>query len=314
MVRKTTHEGVALIRRFNRTVTERIGALEESFLRRARPLGASRLLWEIGEDGADLYDLRDRLVLDSGYASRLVRRLENEGLIVVDASPADRRRKGLRLTAAGLAEVRELDRLSDLAAAALLDEVPTGRHERLLAAIAEVERSLRATLVKIDVEDPRHPDVVYCFIQYASELDTRFTGGFDAGKSISAAPEELTPPAGYCVVARLRGVPIGCGALKLHSRAPAELKRMWVDPDSRGLGVGRRLLESLETLARENGVRVLHLETNRALEEAIELYRRAEFAEVAPFNDEPYADHWFEKVLPDRGVVRCTEGQGRLNS
>jgi GNAT superfamily N-acetyltransferase/DNA-binding MarR family transcriptional regulator len=297
MVREIATDGVALIRRFNRTVTERIGALEESFLGRDRPLGASRLLWEIGEDGADLHELRDRLGLDSGYASRLVRRLENEGLIVVEVYPADRRRRQLRWTAAGFAEVQELDRLSDLAAAALLDGVPSGHHERLLAAIAEVERSLRATLVGIDVEDPRHPDVVHCFTRYAKELDARFAGGFDAGISISANPEELTPPAGYCVVARLRGLPIGCGALKLHGAAPAELKRMWVDPSSRGLGVGRRLLESLEALARENGVRVLHLETNRALSEAIELYRRAGFVEVAPFNDEPYAHHWFEKTL-----------------
>lgn len=288
---------MTLIRRFNRTVTERIGALEESFLGRNRPLGASRLLWEIGEDGADLHELRDRLGLDSGYASRLVRRLENEGLVVVEVYPADRRRRRLRLTDAGLAEVQELDRLSDLAASALLDGVPASHRERLLAAIAEVERSLRATLVDIAVEDPRHPDVVHCFTRYANELDARFAGGFDAGKSISANPEELAPPAGYCVVARLRGLPIGCGALKLHGAAPAELKRMWVDPSSRGLGVGRRLLESLEALARENGVRVLHLETNRALKEAIELYCRAGFAEVAPFNDEPYAHHWFEKTL-----------------
>lgn len=297
MVREITADGVALVRRFNRTVTERIGALEESFLGRDRPLGASRLLWEIGEDGADLYELRDRLGLDSGYASRLIRRLENEGLIVVEACPTDRRQRRLRWTAAGIAEVQELDRLSDLSAAAMLDGVPASHHERLLAAIAEVERSLRATLVDIAVEDPRHPDIVYCFARYANELDGRFTGGFDAGKSISANPEELTPPAGYCVVARRRGLPIGCGALKLHGAAPAELKRMWVDPDSRGLGVGRRLLESLETLARENGVKVLHLETNRALGEALELYRRAGFVEVAPFNAEPYAHHWFEKVL-----------------
>lgn len=297
MVREVSPDDVALIRRFSRTVTERIGALEESFMGRDRPLGASRLLWEIGESGADLHELRDRLGLDPGYASRLVRRLEDEGLVVVRVDPADGRRRRLRRTVAGLAEARELDRLSDLAAAALLDGVPTGHHERLLAAIAEVERSLRATLVDIGVEDPRHPDVVRCFARYADELDARFSGGFDAGKSISANPEELTPPAGYCVVARLRGRPIGCGALKLHGAEPAELKRMWVDPSSRGLGVGRRLLESLEALARENGVRVLHLETNRTLKEAIELYRRAGFAEVAPFNNEPHAHHWFEKAL-----------------
>ncbi len=297
MVREIPPDDVALVRRFNRTVTERIGALEESFLGRDRPLGASRLLWEVGEDGADLHELRDRLGLDSGYASRLVRRLEREGLVAVEAHPDDRRRRRLRLTAAGLAEVRELDRLSDLAAAEMLGGVPAGRRGRLLAAVAEVERSLRAALMDIDVKDPRHPDVVRCFARYAEELDARFDGGFDAGKSISADPEELTPPAGYCVVARLRGVPVGCGALKLHGTAPAELKRMWVDPSTRGLGVGLRLLESLEALARESGVRVLRLETNHALGEAIELYRGAGFAEVAPFNDEPYAHHWFEKVL-----------------
>ena len=297
MVREIDRDGVAVIRRFNRTVTERVGALEESFLGRDRPLGASRLLWEIGDDGVDLHELRDRLGLDSGYASRLVRRLEDESLIIVEAYPTDRRRRRLRLTAAGTAELQELDRLSDLAAIALLDKVPPSNRERLLAAIAEVERSLRATLVDIAVEDPRHPDIVHCFTRYAKELDARFAGGFDAGISISANPEELTPPAGYCVVARLRGLPIGCGALKLHGATPAELKRMWVDPTSRGLGVGRRLLESLEALARENGVRVLHLETNRALREALEWYRKAGFVEVAPFNDEPFAHHWFEKTL-----------------
>lgn len=286
-----------MVRRFNRMVTGRIGALEESFLGRDRPLGASRLLWEVGEEGADLHELRDRLGLDSGYASRLVRRLEGDGLIAVEAHPGDRRRRRLRLTAAGLAEVRELDRLSDLAAAAMLGGVPDDRRGRLLEAMAEVERSLRAALVEVAVEDPRHPDVVWCFARYAEELDVRFEGGFDAGRSISAKPEELTPPAGHCVVARLRGRPIGCGALKLHGAEPAELKRMWVDPDARGLGVGRRLLGSLEALAHENGVRKLRLETNRALGEAIELYRAAGFSEVAPFNGEPYAHHWFEKTL-----------------
>ena len=297
MVRGISPDSVALVRSFNRTVTERIGALEESFLGRDRPLGASRLLWQVGEDGADLQELRDRLGLDSGYASRLVRRLEDEDLVIVEACPHDRRRRRLRLTAAGTAEVRELDRLSDLAAAALLEGVPAGRRGRLLAAVAEVERSLRATLVDIAVENPRHPDIVHCFSRYAVELDARFDGGFDAGRSISADPEELTPPAGYCLVARLWGRPVGCGALKLHGAAPAELKRMWVDPGLRGLGVGQRLLDTLERLASENGVRVLHLETNRALGEAIEMYRRAGYKEVAPFNDEPHAHHWFEKTL-----------------
>ena len=99
------------------------------------------------------------------------------------------------------------------------------------------------------------------------------------------------------LVATLRGEPVGCGALKLNGRGPADLKRMWVAPQTRGLGVGRRLLTELEARAREHGVRVLHLETNRTLTEAIGLYRSAGYREVPAFNDEAYAHHWFEKVL-----------------
>jgi ribosomal protein S18 acetylase RimI-like enzyme len=98
-------------------------------------------------------------------------------------------------------------------------------------------------------------------------------------------------------VARLSGEPVGCGALKLHGRAPAEVKRMWVSSRARGLGVGRRILEALEQQARERGVRTVRLETNRSLREAIGLYRSAGYAEVRAFNTEPYADHWFSKRL-----------------
>jgi ribosomal protein S18 acetylase RimI-like enzyme len=104
-------------------------------------------------------------------------------------------------------------------------------------------------------------------------------------------------PAGLFVVATLRGEPIGSGALKFHGDQPAELKRMWVAEPARGLGVGRRLLGELEDHASKHGVRVIHLETNGTLTEAISLYRSAGYVEVAPFNDEPYAHHWFEKQL-----------------
>jgi ribosomal protein S18 acetylase RimI-like enzyme len=93
--------------------------------------------------------------------------------------------------------------------------------------------------------------------------------------------------------------PVGCAALKLHGDAPAEVKRMWVDPEVRGAGLGRKLLVAVEEEARAAGVRVLHLETNASLVEAIALYRSAGYVEVASFNDEPYAHHWFEKRLPD---------------
>jgi len=93
---------VAQVRRFNRTVTQRIGALNDSFLARDRPLGQARVLWEIGPQGSDIRLLRSRLDLDSGYLSRLLRSLENDGLIVVEQSRADGRVRTARLTGRGL--------------------------------------------------------------------------------------------------------------------------------------------------------------------------------------------------------------------
>jgi ribosomal protein S18 acetylase RimI-like enzyme len=91
--------------------------------------------------------------------------------------------------------------------------------------------------------------------------------------------------------------PIGCGALKFHGTAAAELKRMWVAESARGTGVGRRLLGELEKLAVKNGATAVRLETNQALTEAIGLYRSAGYVEVSPFNKEAYAHHWFEKQV-----------------
>ena len=96
------------------------------------------------------------------------------------------------------------------------------------------------------------------------------------------------------------GEAIGCGVLKFHGDEPTELKRMWVSPAARGIGLGRRLLLELEERAGAGRSRVVHLETNQSLTEAIAMYRASGYVEVAPFNDEAYADHWFEKQLPER--------------
>jgi DNA-binding MarR family transcriptional regulator/GNAT superfamily N-acetyltransferase len=285
------------VRRFNRAVTQRAGALEDAFLARGRPLGQARVLWEIGPDGRDVRDLRARLGLDSGYLSRLLRALEQEGMITVGASEADGRRRTARLTVAGETERAEYDRRSDDAAAAMLGPLSGRQRERLVTAMAEVERLLAASAVEIGVRDPADPDARRCLRAYVGELAARFDGGFDPDLSISAADREMTPPAGLFLVAVLYGEPVGCGALKFHPGAPAEVKRMWVASPARGLGLGRRLLAELETRAAGHGVRVLRLETNRALAEAIALYRAAGYREVAAFNDEPYAHHWFEKSL-----------------
>jgi DNA-binding MarR family transcriptional regulator/GNAT superfamily N-acetyltransferase len=288
------------VRSFNRTVAERIGAVGDQFLGRPRPMGESRTLWEIGThgvDGVEIRALRARLGLDSGYVSRVLRSLERQGLVTVEKSADDGRVRYLRLTEDGLAERAELDRRADEVALSFLEPLTDGQRARLVAAMSEVERLLRASQVEIAVEDPTTPDARWCIAQYVAELNTRFEVGFDPARSIPADAPELTPPAGALMVARLQGRPIGCGALKLHPGAPAELKRMWVAPEARGFGLGRRLLRELERYARAAGADVIHLETNGTLQEAIALYRSSGYQEVPAFSDEPYAHHWFEKRL-----------------
>jgi DNA-binding MarR family transcriptional regulator/GNAT superfamily N-acetyltransferase len=285
------------IRHFNRLVTERIGALSDHFLGRDLPLGEARLLWEIGPDAAEIRDVRRRLALDSAYVSRLLRSLEGRGLIAVEPSATDGRVRCARLTPRGRAERAELDRRSDAFARSLLEPLSARQRDRLTQAMAEVERLIMASMVSIAVADASGSDARWCFEQYFAELAERFDAGFDPARSISAQAHELTPPAGVLVIAYLRQAPVGCGALKLHPDAPGEIKRMWVAPRARGLGVGQRLLQELEHHARAAGCAVLRLETNRTLVEAISLYRSAGYQEVAAFDDEPYAHHWFEKPL-----------------
>jgi DNA-binding MarR family transcriptional regulator/GNAT superfamily N-acetyltransferase len=286
------------VRSFNRSVTQRIGALHEDYLATDRSLGASRVLWEIGEAGADLRELRARLDLDSGYLSRLVRSLEQHGLIVVQPGRSDRRVRTARLTEAGRAERRRLDERSDDLARALLAPLSDAQRARLVDAMAVVERLLTAGLVEVTVEDPTSHAARFCLQSYFDDLNARFDTGFDPGRSLPLDAPDLTEPEGLLLVARLRGQPVGCGGLrKLRHPEPPEVKRMWVAAPTRGLGVGRRILTELEEHARRRGAEVLRLDTNKTLDEAIDLYRSSGFVEVDPFNDEPYAHHWFEKRL-----------------
>jgi DNA-binding MarR family transcriptional regulator len=288
---------VAQVRRFNRTVTQRVGALNDRFLGRDRPLGEARLLWEIGPLGRDVRSLRAELSLDSGYLSRLLRALEAAGLVTVDADDADKRVRIARLTPAGAAERQALDRRSDEVAEMLLEPLSHRQRDRLVAAMADVELLLRAGMIEIEDTDPDHPHARYCLNSYFAELDARFEGGFDAARSIPAPEAGLRLPAGLLLVARLGPDPVGCGVLRFRGERHCEIKRMWVARTARGVGLGRRLLDELEARATAHGARVLRLETNGALTEAISMYRSAGFVEVAPFNDETYAQHWFEKHL-----------------
>ena len=151
--------------------------------------------------------------------------------------------------------------------------------------------------VELRVVDPAAADAQRCLRAYEAELNERFDAGFDVGSALPLHADDMRDPAGCFVVAYRDGVPIGCGGLKLHGSDPAEIKRVWVDRSARGLGLARRLVTDLEDRARAAGAPAVQLDTNRTLTEAIALYRSIGYVEIEPFNDEPYAHHWFRKDL-----------------
>jgi DNA-binding MarR family transcriptional regulator len=288
---------IAGVRRFNRTVTAQVGALNDRFLGLDRPLGEARLLWEIGPDGSAVRALRARLELDSGYVSRLLRSLEAAGLVTVEPDGSDRRSRIARLTAKGCAERELLDQRSDEVAQSLLDPLSPAQREELVQAMHTVERLLTAGIVDLRPVDPEHPDAQRCLAAYFAELDRRSGTHFDPSAGATAEPHELRPPAGTMLIASLHGQAVGCGALKHVGSGVSEIKRMWVADAVRGLGIGKRLLRELEGLATAAGSSLARLETNGCLTEAIAMYDRAGYVEVPAFNAEPFADHWFEKRL-----------------
>lgn len=289
---------VAVLRRFNRAYTQRIGVLAESYLGVGRPLGPSRVLFELGRGPVAVLDLRRRLGLDSGYLSRLLRDLEHDRLVTVERDPADGRRRLARLTARGVREWQRLDRRSDDVATSLLAALDARQRADLARALATADLLLRAATVAFEVVDPRTHDAQAAMASYFAELDVRFRGGFDPGAGGAGKDaESMRAPDGAFVVARSDGEVVGCGGVQRVDARTGEIKRMWIHPGLRGAGIGRRMLAELEATARRLGRTRVLLDTNEVLTEAVAMYERSGYRAIERYNDNPYAHHWFEKRL-----------------
>lgn len=288
-------DAISRVRRFNRAVTSAVGALDTSFLGRGRPLGAARVLNAIGRGRSDVAEIRDYLGLDSGLMSRLLRSLEDEGMIETTAHADDARRRVAKLTRAGLAEFKAYKAISNAQADALLAR--HAKREALLAAMDMIASALGDTRTELTDMSPRAPEARYCLGEYYGELARRFEQGFDVKLSRDPDAKDMVRPRGTFIVAMSDGLPLGCVGLKGTDYGFAEIKRLWVAPSARGLGLGKRLMDAAETTAGELGIKVLRLDTNSALAEAGQLYRTTGWTEIPRFNDDPYPDLFFEKVL-----------------
>lgn len=133
--------------------------------------------------------------------------------------------------------------------------------------------------------------------QYFNELDERFPRGFDPGDGLAEAPVLMNPPGGVFLLAMRGNDVVGCGGVQVIDEQTAEIKRMWVRPDARGAGLGKRLLARLEDEARGLGRGRAVLDTNGVLLEAIAMYRGCGYVDIGRYNDNPFAEHWFGKDL-----------------
>ena len=290
-----SREDTTVFRQFSRYFTQRVGVLSDSYLGQARPLGAARVLFEIGS-GASLRELRTRLGLDPGYLSRIIRSLEDEGLIRVTGHPDDGRLRVAELTPAGEAELAEQDRRANGVAEGLLGTLAEGQRRELVAALGAAQRLLRLAAVSVQVVDPVSADARACLAAYVAELRERFPEGYQEADLVQ--PQEVLGDAGVFLVASEDGRPVGCGALRALEPGAGEIRHVWVAAGTRGLGVGRRLLAGLEREAAARGFGVVRLSTHRALTEAIQLYRGSGYTEIPPYGQDPHAHHWFEKRQP----------------
>ena len=178
----------------------------------------------------------------------------------------------------------------------LVDPLSERQRVELASALTTAERLLRAATVAIDLVDPRSSAARSALAKYFGELDDRFRSGFDphdGGADTDAAV--LRPPDGAFVVMFSDHTPVGCGGLQRIDEHTGEIKRMWIHPDWRGLGLGHRLLARLEAVAGELGHTRIVLDTNETLLEAIVMYTRAGYHPIERYNDNPYAHHWFAK-------------------
>lgn len=290
-----TSDAAAVVRRFNRTYTQRIGALDDSFLGTGRPLAVSRVLFEVGVgQPLSVRTLRERLDLDSGHLSRLLRRLEREGLVMTTTDPADRRRRLVELTPTGRAAYDDLERRSEERSGALVAPLTRRQQERLAEALATADLLVRAATVQLREVTADDPAAITSTARYLAELDARFPSGFDPG-----TPDAPEADATW-VVATSDGVPVAHGGIRPApglGRATAEVKRMWVDDSWRGAGLGSRMLRHLEALAREHGHTRIVLDTNGTLREAIAMYERSGYDRIERYNDNPDAEAFFAKDL-----------------
>ncbi len=296
------------IRHFNRYYTNRLGLLSRYRFDTRLTLTEARVLFEIGRRGAHTQGaLKSELRIDGGYLNRIIKRLSALGLVDARKDEEDGRVLLLGLTAKGRKAAAEIDEASDADARDLVEGLGEFELRNLVEHLRAAERiiegrSTRKASVESVADGPAIATVRVLMREYAASLGADLTyQGFE--KELASLPGRYAPPKGALLLARVPSAsgaePAGCVALRDLGSGDCEMKRLFVRPEYRGLGIGRILAERAIEEGRRLGYRRMRLDTLERLADAIALYRSLGFEETEPYceNPLPGAMFWEKKLL-----------------
>jgi DNA-binding MarR family transcriptional regulator/N-acetylglutamate synthase-like GNAT family acetyltransferase len=286
---------VAIVRAFNRYYTGVIGVLDDGLLRTPYSLIEARVIFELAQrDRAEVTELRRGLGLDAGYLSRLLTRLDENGLVVRERSDEDGRRQLVALTDQGRQAYDLLDRRSAEQIGALLEPLPEPERNRLLGAMSTIATVLDrgagrpASPATIVIRSPRPGDLGWVVQRHGELYAAEY--GWDASfehlvmrivaDSFANTAESTEPAREAAWIAELDGERAGCVFCTSKDARTAQLRLLLVEPWARGHGLGGRLVEECLRFARAAGYAEIVLWTNGVLDAARRIYERAGFTLV----------------------------------
>jgi DNA-binding MarR family transcriptional regulator/GNAT superfamily N-acetyltransferase len=289
MPQQDSDDQVAAVRAFNRFYTRKLGVLDQQMLRSPFSLSEARVLYELAhrEDLA-AKEIGSELGLDPGYLSRIIQNFDENGLITRKPLATDRRQYRLSLTAKGRQAFAKLDRSSQDEINSMLAALPRGDGQRVVQAMAAIERLLgasRGSPRPAILRDPRPGDMGWVVQShgalYASEYG--FDSSFEALVAEIAAKflSHFDASRERCWIADIDGAQVGSVFLVRDTDDVAKLRLLLVDPAGRGQGLGQRLVAECVTFAKACGYRKITLWTQSILVAARRIYQDAGFVRVA---------------------------------
>ena len=284
-------DAVDAVRGFNRAYTRRFGLLDQQHLGSDFSLGEVRVLYELAHrDGLSAAGLARSLELDPGHLSRMLAGLRRGGLVRRERSSQDRRASVLGLTPAGRRAFDRLDRKATVEVSALLRAFPDGQRAELVEGLTGIRRLLEpreAGAPAVLIRTHRPGDLGWVLERHGVVYTEEYGWGapFEAivARVVAEFAETQDPVREACWVAELEGRRVGSVMLVRHPEREgvARLRLLLVEPEARGLGVGRALVDACTGFARATGYRMVTLWTQSVLAAARAIYARAGYVKVS---------------------------------